>query len=153
MADDLEDDVLGDNHAEDADGAWLDIHLPSLVHQQLAAFGRRMGLTADGYAKLLIFQALHPLVAAEPSMADVPTEPLDDADVSREVWAIQLGQWAGREDEAPAPRHVHDAGRTFHADDFEWDATPKPTHQWAHVDSDGRLSVSQDLAPGAGASL
>lgn len=149
MAANLDGDVLADEHAGEDDGAWLDISVPTLVHNQLAAFGKRMGLTADGYAKLLLFQALHPLLAAEPGMADQPDQPLDDADVSRELWTQQLRQIDGKWDQGPAPRFVRADLRTYHADDFTWSEQGKPAHQWAHIGLDGidALSISQDSPP------
>lgn len=136
----LEGDALSDEHAGEDDGAWLDISVPTLVHNQLATFGKRMGLTADGYAKLLLFQALHPLLAAEPGMADQSEQPLNDADASVEAWTLQMRAWEGKWDQAPAPRQVMESHRRYHADDFTWPNNQPPAHKEIYWDGEALLA-------------
>lgn len=147
MSEQKDDDVLAGDHVGDEDGAWLDLNVPQQVHDQLAAWGGRMGLTADGYAKLLLFTAIHPLLAAEMGDAErlTPQGMAEQAgERSRRLWADQLQKYRAAEDLAPAPVASDEAAgwRAYAADSFDWGSDAPPAHPYATVDRTGALTVS-----------
>lgn len=148
MAEEKDDDVLAGEHAGDGEGAWVDISIPQVVHDQLTAWGERVGLTAEGYAKLLLFQAMHPLLAAEAGDVKRATSPQDAFDPgarSREMWGKQLGRYRNAEDLAPAPVVVDEAAgwRAYASADFDWGDEAPPAHPYATVDRSGAMTVSE----------
>lgn len=122
-------------------GHWLDISVHKRVHRKLTAWGRRLGLTPEGYAKLLILQGMHSLLADEVAkQARVPRESMADGpsenELARSMWTAMLRDYADAPDLLPAPREVVGKVRTYHSEDFTWPEGRRPPHDLVTWDGD-----------------
>ena len=137
--------------AEQDDGHWLDIQVHKKVHKTLSTWGKRLGLTPEGFAKMLLLQAMHPLLAAEGAErakhvrkvapeADAP----DAGELARKMWQNQIDQYAGTPDLMPAPSAVAGTVRLYHADNFRWPEHMTPPMAMCQVDGDKVIAVGNE---------
>lgn len=122
---------------------FLDLRLPGRAVALLRAWGARLGMSAEGMARMLLLMRVHELLGDE--MPDVaPGEPAQDEEAqSLALWTSRLQSIGLTSDELPAPVAVNGETRTYHVNSFVWPEGGTPTWEYAHVTAGGQLVASK----------
>lgn len=125
--------------------AWVDLRLPGKAHAQIKAWGARLGVSAEGMARMLLLMRVHEMMGEDLTADDIAPQPEHDADgsASLAMWQARLNSIGLASDDLPAPCAVNGDTRIYKADDFTWPEGPTPLWGFAHVTANGEIGVSK----------
>lgn len=121
---------------------FLDLRLPGRAVALLRAWGARLGMSAEGMARMLLLMRVHELLGDD--LPDVAPEHAQDEEAqSLALWTSRLQSIGLTSDELPAPVAVNGETRIYHVNSFAWPEGSVPAWPYAHVTADGQIGASK----------